>query len=155
MAAYRATGGRLYLPYALALQAEACREAGRPAEGLDLLAEAFECARAHGLRRFEPELHRCAAELLLSLPEPDLDEAAARLGRATAAARAQGAKLCELQGATRLARLLRDQGRRAEARDLLAPVCGWFTEGLDTPDLAEGRALLEELDPAPLRAPGA
>jgi len=145
VAAYRATGGRLYLPYALARQAEAYREAGRLAEGFDLLAEASECVRAHGLRLFEPELHRCMAELLLALQEPNPDEAAARLERAMAAARAQGAKLWELRGATCLARLWRNQGRHAEARELLPPIHGWFSEGFDTPDLREARELLETL----------
>jgi predicted ATPase len=73
------------------------------------------------------------------------DEAAARYHRALAIAREQGARSFELRAATRLARLLRDQGKRAEARDLLAPVYGWFTEGFDTRDLIEAKTLLDEL----------
>ena len=73
------------------------------------------------------------------------DEAAARYHRALAIAREQGARSVELRTATSLARLWRDQGKRAEARDLLAPVYGWFTEGFDTDDLQDAKALLEEL----------
>jgi predicted ATPase len=73
------------------------------------------------------------------------DEAAALYHRALAIAREQGARSYELRAATSLARLLRDQGKRAEARDLLAPVYGWFTEGFDTRDLIEAKALLDEL----------
>jgi predicted ATPase len=73
------------------------------------------------------------------------DEAAARYHRALAIAREQRARSFELRAATSLARLWRDQGKRAEARDLLAPVYGWLTEGFDTRDLINARALLEEL----------
>ena len=73
------------------------------------------------------------------------DEAATRYHRALAIAREQGSRSFELRAATSLARLWRDQGRRAEARELLAPVYGWFTEGFDTPDLIDAKSLLDEL----------
>ena len=103
------------------------------------------------------EKPRCRGEVLLMLPEPDWAGAEACFRRAVEIARAQGARWWELRAAVSLARLLRDQGRRAEARDLLAPVYGWFTEGFDLPDLREAGALLDTLgaprqrveDPAP------
>jgi predicted ATPase len=77
--------------------------------------------------------------------KPDAAKAQAHFERALEIARAQRTRSWELRAATSLARLWRDQGQRAEARDLLAPVCGWFTEGLETRDLLEAKALLEEL----------
>jgi predicted ATPase len=102
-------------------------------------------ATTTGERLFEPELYRLKGELLLSLPTRD-DSAASRcLRRAIAIAQEQDAKSLELRAATSLARLCRDQGRRTEAHDELAPVYGWFTEGFDTADLKDAKALLEEL----------
>ena len=98
-----------------------------------------------GVRWIEAELHRLRGELQLALPKPDQSDAEACFGRALAVAREQQAKFWELRAATSLARLWRDQGKRAEARDLLAPVYGWFTEGFDTPDLKDAKALLDEL----------
>ena len=93
----------------------------------------------------EAEIHRTAGEIALMSPEPDAAKAQAHFERAIAIARAQKAKSWELRAATSLARLWRDQGKRQQARDLLAPVYGWFTEGFDTPDLKEAKALLDEL----------
>jgi predicted ATPase len=93
----------------------------------------------------EVEVHRLAGEIALKSPEPDEAEAAAYFERALAAARTQQAKSWELRAAMSMARLWRDQGKREAARDLLAPVYGWFTEGFDTLDLKEAKALLEEL----------
>jgi predicted ATPase len=95
----------------------------------------------------EAEVHRTAGEIALKSPEPDEAEAEAEayFERALAVARKQQAKSWELRAAMSMARLWRDQGKRQEARDLLAPVCGWFTEGFDTLDLKEARALLDEL----------
>ena len=93
----------------------------------------------------EAEVHRIAGEIELMSPERDAAKAQAHFERALEIARAQQARSWELRAATSLARLWRDQGRRAEARDLLAPVYGWFTEGFDTLDLKEAKALLEEL----------
>ena len=86
-----------------------------------------------------------AGELALRSPERDAAKAQAYFERALAVARVQQAKSWELRAAMNLARLWRDQGKRDEARDLLAPVYGWFTEGFDTPDLREAKALLDEL----------
>ena len=90
------------------------------------------------------QLHRLDGDLLLATGGP-ADEAAARYHRALAIAREQEARSFELRAATSLARLWRDQGKRAEARDLLAPLYAWFTEGFDTRDLIEAKALLAEL----------
>ena len=94
---------------------------------------------------WEPEIHRTAGENALMSPEPDAARAEACFERALAVARQQQAKSWELRAATSMARLWRDQGNRQEARDLLAPVYDWFTEGFDTLDLKEAKALLDEL----------
>jgi predicted ATPase len=91
----------------------------------------------------ERETHRLRGELLVVVDDPVAAEAS--LHQAIAVARRQSAKLWELRGATRLARLWRDQGKRTEARDLLAPVYNWFREAFDTPDLQDAKALLDEL----------
>lgn len=114
---------------------------------MDAGARVLEEARAEvertDVRLCEAELHRLEGELRLLAGAPD--EAEACLARALALARQQEARAFELRAATSLARLLHDQGRRREARDLLAPVHGWFTEGLDTPDLVDAKALLDLL----------
>ena len=94
---------------------------------------------------FEAEVYRIAGEIALKSPQPDVGKAQAYFERALSVARAQQAKSWELRAAMSMARLLRDQGKRNEARDLLAPVYGWFTEGFDTLDLREAKALLHEL----------
>ena len=94
---------------------------------------------------FEAEVHRISGEIARLSPEPDAAKAEACFERALAVARAQQAKSWELRAATSLARLRRDQGKRDAARDLLAPVYGWFTEGFDTLDLKEAKALLDAL----------
>ncbi len=93
----------------------------------------------------EADIHRIAGEIALLSPQPDAAMAEAHFERALAVARAQRAKSWELRAAMSMARLWRDQGNRDEARDLLAPVYGWFTEGFDTLDLKEAKALLEQL----------
>ena len=99
--------------------------------------------KGQGSAGFEAELYRHKGQLLL---RQGRTQAAEELyHRALAIAREQEAKLWELRAVASLARLRRDQGRPAEARDLLAPVYGWFTEGFDTPDLKEAKALLDEL----------
>jgi predicted ATPase len=142
---YRATGAELWSPYFLVLLAEAHGWAGQAAAGISVLAEAFDRVERGGARWIEPDLHRLKGELLLALPEPDPVEAEARFRRAITVAREQSAKMMDLRSATNLARLWRDQGRRDEARELLAPVYGWFTEGFDTLDLRDAKALLDAL----------
>jgi predicted ATPase len=93
----------------------------------------------------EAEVNRIAGEIALLSPEPDLAKAEAYFGRALAVAREQQAKSWELRAAMSMARLWRDQGRRPQARDILAPVYGWFTEGFGTLDLKQARAMLDEL----------
>ena len=141
--AYRATGAELFVPHYIALLAAACEIAGQVEEGLTLLDEALQIVERTGERWFAAELERHKGQLLL---REGHSEAAEELYRkALSIAEEQGAKLWELRAAVSLARLCRDQGRRAEARDLLAPVYGWFTEGFGTQDLKEATALLDEL----------
>ena len=94
---------------------------------------------------FEAEITRTAGEIALMSPEADSAKAEAYFERALVVARAQQAKSWELRAATSLARLRRDQGKRDAARDLLAPVYGWFTEGFDTLDLKDAKALIDAL----------
>jgi predicted ATPase len=144
-AAYCATGAQIECSHWLALLAEAYRDTGRPAEGLRPIAEALDHVAETNIVYYEPELHRLEAELRLRLDTPDELRAEASLRRALETARLQQAKSWELRAATSLARLWGEQGRRAKARDLIAPVYGWFTEGFDTADLKDAKALLDEL----------
>jgi predicted ATPase len=145
MATWRAMGVALLLPWDHTLLAEAYGESGQSEEGLRLLAEALATAHQQGAHLWEPELYRVKGELLLRQPVPDAPEAEACFRRAFDSARRQEAKSLELRVATSLSRLWQQQGKRAEARELLAPIYGWFTEGFDTADLQEAKALLEEL----------
>jgi predicted ATPase len=142
LAAYRATGGETYMPHHIALLARACEIAERIEEGLSLLDEALEIAEITGERWFAAELNRHKGRLLLQQGHAHAAEELYR--QALSIAEEQKAKLWELRAAMSLARLCRDQGR-SDARDLLAPVYGWFTEGFDTPDLKQAKALLHEL----------
>jgi predicted ATPase len=143
--AWEQTGAALIVPYYLGLLAKALAEAGRPGEGLGALAEALDRVATTGELWLKAELHRLRGELLLAPPTPDQPEAEACFRQALAVAREQDARMWELRAATSLAQLWRDEGRRAEAHDLLAPVYGWFTEGFDTADLKDAKALLDEL----------
>ncbi len=154
LAAKRATGAEIKVPYYLGLLAAAETRAGRAREALPLLAEALARVERTGERWFETELHRLQGEALLAVSPGDRGTAEACFRRALAAAERQGAKWWGLRAATSFARLRRDQGRRAEARDLLAPVYAVFTEGFALPDLVEARALLEELGAAPVDGAG-
>jgi TOMM system kinase/cyclase fusion protein len=145
LAALRATGAALRLPYYLALLAGACGQTGQAAEGLTLLAEALAQAHKTGECWPEAELHRLKGELLLSLSADNHAEAEGCLHQALVIARRQQAKALELRAATSLSRLWRQQGKRTEAHQLLAEIYGWFTEGFDTADLQEARALLDAL----------
>jgi predicted ATPase len=142
-AAYRATGAELWLPYQIALLATAYEIAGQVEQAVALFDEALHTVERTGERWFAAELYRHKGQLLLRQGHT---EAAEELYcKALSIAEEQGAKMWELRAAVSLARLRCDQGRRAEARDLLAPVYGWFTEGFDTPDLKEAKSLLDEL----------
>jgi predicted ATPase len=142
-AAYRATGTDMWTPYNTALLAKACEIAGQIEEALTVLDDAFQIVERTGQRWFAAELNRHKGQLLLRQGHT---EAAEELYcKALNIAEEQQAKLWELRAAASLARLRRDRGRHAEARDLLAAVYGWFTEGFDTPDLKEAKALLSEL----------
>jgi predicted ATPase len=119
------------------------RRAGRLNERLTALEELERLIESTHDRLDEALLHLIRGDLLIGLG--DLPAAQASFQKAIAVARRQSAKLYELRASTSLARLWRDQGKRTEARDLLAPIYGWFTEGFDTLDLKEAKALLEEL----------
>jgi len=131
------------LPYGLAFLAEGLARHGDRAAALAALREGLDTADATGEHMWDAELHRLTGTVLVA--ENKLDEGQASLRQAIRVARAQQAKSLELRAARDLARLWGEQGRRAEARDLLAPVYGWFTEGFDTADLKEAKALLDEL----------
>jgi predicted ATPase len=130
-------------PYGLALLAEALALQREYAAGLSAVREGLEGQEETGYRQWEAEVHRLEGVGLLGLNR--LEEAQNAFEEALRIARRQQAKSYELRAATSLARLWGEQGRRVEARELLAPVCGWFTEGFDTADLKDAKALLDEL----------
>ena len=163
-------GAEILRPNLLALLADACRRGGQIEAGLGALEEALVTAEQHAERFYEAELHRLKGELLLrkwreagtNLPQRDHQQSHAASGETTGRAplqreaeacfqsaldiaRRQGAKLLELRAALSLSRLWQQQGKRAAARQLLAEVYGWFTEGFETADLQEAQALLEDL----------
>jgi predicted ATPase len=140
-----ATGADLTHPLRLTRLACCLARPGRLDEGLEALTEALARIERTGERWWEAETHRLRGDLLLQRSPAALDQAERCYQRAIKRARQQSAKSLELRAATSLARLWRDQGKRAEARDLLSPVYRWFTEGFDTPDLKEANALLDEL----------
>jgi predicted ATPase len=141
--AFRATGAELWMPHYIALLARACEIVGQIEEAMTLLDDALEIVERTGERWFAAELYRHKGQLLLRQGHSEAAEELYR--KALSIAKEQEAKLWELRAAVSLAGLRRDQGRRAEARNLLAPVYGWFTEGFGTPDLKEAKALLDEL----------
>jgi predicted ATPase len=143
LAAARAMGTELLVPYTLALLAEACGQAEQIDEGLRLLAEALAVADSTAERWYEAELYRLKGELLHQSAAPP-GEAEQSLQHALEIARRQQAKSWELRAALSLSRLWQQQGKQAEAHALLAPIYGWFTEGFDTADLQEAKALLDE-----------
>jgi predicted ATPase len=143
LAAYRATGGETYMPHHIDLLARACEITGQIDEAVILLNNALQIVERTGERWFAAELNRHKGELLLR--QGHVEPAEDLYRKALGIAREQEPKLWELRAAASLARLRREQGRRAEARDLLAPVYGWFTEGFDTADLKGAKALLDQL----------
>jgi class 3 adenylate cyclase/predicted ATPase len=132
-------------PYMLAVLASAKADLGKPGEGLDLLEDALASTEVSGERCWQAELHRLRGRLLVARGQHDEGEACFR--QAIEVSRGQRARTLELRAATSLARLWSDGGRNAEARELLAPIYGWFTEGFDTLDLKEAKILLDALAP--------
>jgi predicted ATPase len=119
--------------------------AGKLEEALTALDDASAKAAGSGVRGWDAEIHRLRGELTARLPYPDPAKAEDSFRTALAIAREQGTRGYELRAATSLARLWGEQGRRGDARDLLAPVYGSFTEGFDTADLKDAKRLLDEL----------
>jgi predicted ATPase len=142
--AYRDTGAETFMPHYIALLAGACENAGQIEEAVILLEDALQIVERTGERWFAAELNRHKGQLLLRQGHSDVAEELYR--KAGSIAEEQSAKLWELRAAVSLARLRRDQGRPAEAHDLLAPIYGWFTEGFRTPDLKNAKALIEALN---------
>jgi TOMM system kinase/cyclase fusion protein len=145
LAAWRATGAEVLRPYGLALLAKASAQVGQREAGLALLAEALAVLNDTGERRWEAELHRLKGELLLARAAGHDAEAETCFRQALDIARGQQARSWELRAAMSLARRWQHQGKCAAAYELLAPIYGWFTEGFDTADLQEAKALLGEL----------
>jgi predicted ATPase len=141
----RAAGDLLGLPTWLSRLAKAQLDAGHAEEGLSLIEEAFEVAKTTGERVNESALHRLRGELLLALSPPKHPGAEVSFRKALEVARHDKSKGGELPAATSLARLWQQQGRAEEARALLAPIYEWFTEGFDTRDLKDAKALLERI----------
>jgi predicted ATPase len=145
LVARREMGSILLRPYFLSLLAEAYGKIGQPEEGLTVLFEALETVENTRERYWEAELHRRKGELLLKLKEQKVGEAEECFQKALDTARLQQAKSLELRAAMSLSRLWQQQGKREDARQTMADIYGWFTEGFDTADLKEAKALLEEL----------
>jgi predicted ATPase/energy-coupling factor transporter ATP-binding protein EcfA2 len=143
--AFRATGAETFQAYAWILLAEAQGTIGEPETGLTVLVEALIGMDKTGARWYEAELYRLKGTLLLQLSSDNQAEAETCWQHAIRIAQSQQAKSLELRTATSLARLWQYQGKRQEAHDLLAPVYNWFTEGFDTADLQDAKALLDEL----------
>jgi predicted ATPase len=143
--AQRAAGAEIARPYFLALLAEAHTAAGQAETGLGVLAEALALVDYTDERYWEAEVYRVKGELLLRQAVPDAPQAEACFQQALGVAHRRQAKSWALRAVMSLSRLWQQQGKRAEARELLAPIYSWFTEGFDTADLQEARALLEDL----------
>jgi predicted ATPase len=145
IAAYRATGAVVFVPYFYTWLAEVSAHLGHVEEGLQALVEAHTLVEQHEERWWEAEICRLQGVLLLRQPGTPQAEAETWLQRALDIARRQEAKSLELRAAMSLSRLWQQQGQRTEARALLTPIYDWFTEGLDTADLQEAKALLDAL----------
>jgi class 3 adenylate cyclase/predicted ATPase len=143
--AYRATGSAQHVSYYYTMLADVCAHLGYPEDGLQALAEAHTLLEQQEARWWEAETHRLRGVLLLRQPGTPQEHAETWLRRALDVARHQQAKSLELRAAMSLARLWQQHGHRAEASELLTPIYGWFTEGFDTADLQEAKALLEGL----------
>jgi class 3 adenylate cyclase/predicted ATPase len=141
----RATGTTMWGPFHLSCLAWVHAELGQFDDAWRCIGEATKAIETTNERWCEAEVHRVAGEIVLKSPQQDIAKAERHFERARAVARSQQAKSWELRAAMSMARLWRDQGKPQQARELLAPVYGWFTEGFDTLDLKEAKALLEEL----------
>jgi predicted ATPase len=141
----RSTGATIFVPLHLSHLTRAHAELRQFDDAWRCIGEAMTTVQTTNEIWYEAEVNRIAGEIALMLPEADTAKAEAYFERALAVARVQQAKSWELRAAMSMARLWRDQGKREQARELLAPVCGWFTEGFDTLDLKEAKALLDEL----------
>jgi predicted ATPase len=143
--AYRSRGSTAWVPWYLSYLAKAHAELGQLEEARRSIREAMTAVESTKERWCEADIHRIAGEIALMSSERDAAKAETYFDRALAIARKQDAKSWELRAAMSMARLWCDQGKRQQAHDLLAPVYGWFTEGFDTLDLKEAKALLEQL----------
>jgi len=145
IATFRATGAAQLVPYYCTMLADVADHLGHTADSLQALAEAHTLVEQHDERWWEAEIHRLRGVLLQRQTIPQPEEAEVWLQRALDVARRQEAKSLELRAAMSLSRLWQQQGKQTEARALLAPIYGWFTEGFDTADLQDAKALLKEL----------
>jgi predicted ATPase len=145
MTALRSTGSTLWMPLHLPYLARAYAELGQLNNACRCIDEAIAAAEKAKERWHEADIYRMAGEIVLMSSESDAAKAEAYFERALAVARKQQAKSWELRAAMSMSQLWRDQGKRNEARDLLAPVYDWFSEGFDTRDLKEAKALLDTL----------
>ena len=145
LTASRSTGSTAFVQFYLSYLASAYAEIGQFDDAWRCIREATTAIETTNERWSEAEINRVAGEIALMSPEPDAAKAQTCFERALAVARKEQAKSWELRAAMSMARLWRDQSKREEARELLAPVYGWFTEGFDTRDLQEAKALLKEL----------
>ena len=143
--ARRSTGATLFLPMSLSYLGRAYAELGQFDGASRCIDEATAAIKTSKESWYEAEVNRVGGEIALMSPERDAAKAEAYFERALSVARQQQAKSWELRAAMSLARLWRDQRRPQQARELLAPVYGWFTEGFETRDLKEAKALLEQL----------
>ena len=145
LVARQALGAQLNRPYFLSLLAEAHGKAGQIEEGLAVLNQALDTVNKTGERNWEAELHRRKGEILLMQQGQKVGEAEECFRQALDTARRQQAKSLELRATMSLSRLWQQQAKQGEARQMLTDIYGWFTEGFDTADLQEAKALLEEL----------
>ena len=145
MTALQLTGARFWKPLSFVCLTSSYAELGQFDDAWRCITEAIDAVERNEERWWEAEVHRVAGETALASPNPDVMKAEAHFKNALAVAQKQQAKSFELRTAVSVARFWRDQGKRQQACDLLAPVYGWFTEGFDTRDLKEAKALLGAL----------
>jgi predicted ATPase len=143
--AWRSIGSKLWMPNCMSHLAKAYAETGQFNDAWRCIGDAMTAVETNKEKLWEAEVHRTAGEIALMSSEPELGKAEEYFERAVAVSRQQQAKSWELRAAMSLARLWCDQGKPQEARELLAPVYEWFTEGFDTLDLKEAKMLLDEL----------